>query len=96
MSTKNSLGKALKIIRKTKNITQEDFSSVSSRTYISTIERGLYSPTVDKVNEISNVLNIHPLTLLALAFLIENNEPDPVKVFSQVIGELGELKKGIS
>lgn len=67
-----AFGQALKRLRKSSRKTQEDFSVVSSRTYLSTLERGLKSPTIDKVDEISNLMGIHPLTLLAATYLLKN------------------------
>jgi transcriptional regulator with XRE-family HTH domain len=66
--TKNDIGSALRYIRKLKGISQEDFSEQSSRTYVSTLERGLKSPTLSKIEELSAVLGIHPLTLLVLSY----------------------------
>jgi transcriptional regulator with XRE-family HTH domain len=66
--TKNDIGSALRYIRKLKGISQEDFSEQSSRTYVSTLERGLKSPTLSKIDELSAVLGIHPLTLLVLSY----------------------------
>jgi len=40
---------------------------VSSRTYLSSLERALKSPTIDKLEEISGVLNVSPATLLLVA-----------------------------
>ncbi len=68
MDIRQAFAKALRQARKTRGLTQEDFSLVSSRTYLSTLERGLKSPTLDKIQSISEVLGIHPLTLLLLAF----------------------------
>lgn len=48
---------------------QEALDSVSSRTYISTLERGLKSPTLDKIDQIASELNMHPLSLLAFSFV---------------------------
>ena len=45
MAAGNSLAKALKIVRKARGLSQEAFSDVSSRTYMSTLERDLKSPT---------------------------------------------------
>lgn len=73
-----AFGEALKRIRNARGKTQEDFSDVSSRTYVSTLERGLKSPTLDKLSEISGVLEIHPLTLVAAAYLIQ--QPDRTDV----------------
>ena len=69
MSTKHAFAKALKTIRLSKGLTQEDFGEVSSRTYLSTLERGLKSPTLDKIEALSKMMDIHPLTLLTLTYL---------------------------
>ncbi len=49
-------------------MSQEAFSDVSSRTYMSTLERDLKSPTLNKLAELCAVMEIHPLTLLTLAY----------------------------
>lgn len=67
-----AFGKALQRLRKSRRKTQEDFAVVSSRTYLSTLERGLKSPTIDKVDDISNLMGIHPLTLLAATYLLKH------------------------
>jgi len=64
MNINEAFGIALKKARKSKNKTQEDFALVSSRTYISSLERGLKSITIEKLEEISAVIGVHPLTLL--------------------------------
>jgi transcriptional regulator with XRE-family HTH domain len=51
---------------------QEAFELVSSRTYVSALERGLKQPTVPKVDALARVLGIHPMSLLALAYLAPN------------------------
>lgn len=38
-------------------LTQEDFGLVSNRTYLSALERGLKSPTIDKLQEIAQVID---------------------------------------
>jgi len=63
-----SLAKALKTIRKARGLSQEAFSDVSSRTYLSTLERNLKSPTLSKLDELCEVMEVHPLTLLVLAY----------------------------
>ncbi len=68
MTTQNSLATALKAVRKARGLSQEAFSDVSSRTYLSSLERGLKSPTLSKLDDICEVMKIHPLTLLALAY----------------------------
>lgn len=65
---KPSLPDALRRIRKARGLSQEAFSDVSSRTYLSSLERGLKSPTLNKIEDVCAVLDVHPLTLLVLAY----------------------------
>ncbi|WP_370583238.1 XRE family transcriptional regulator [Methylophilus sp. QUAN] len=58
---------------------------------MSTLERGLYSPTVEKVDAIAKVIGIHPLTLLTLSYLIASNDTDPTKVLNQIQIELNQF-----
>jgi len=69
MRSEAKIGKALQLLRQAANLTQEDFELVSSRTYISTVERGLKSPTLGKIDQLAQVLGVHPLTLLTLAYI---------------------------
>ncbi|HEJ5030227.1 TPA: helix-turn-helix transcriptional regulator [Pseudomonas aeruginosa] len=68
MAAAYSLAKALKTVRKARGLSQEAFSDVSSRTYMSTLERDLKSPTISKLDELCEVMEVHPLTLLTLAY----------------------------
>jgi transcriptional regulator with XRE-family HTH domain len=65
-------GKGLQKARKSRELTQEDFSVVSSRTYLSSLERGLKAPTISKIDEIAGVIGVHPLSLIAYAYLPPN------------------------
>ncbi|CAM3956636.1 HTH cro/C1-type domain-containing protein [Bordetella tumbae] len=65
---KPSLPDALRRIRKARGLSQEAFSDVSSRTYLSSLERGLKSPTLNKIEDLCALLNVHPLTLLVLTY----------------------------
>jgi len=66
---KSDIGFALRAARTWRGLAQESFDLVSGRTYISAIERGLKDPTVGKINQLAEVLEIHPLTLLSLAYI---------------------------
>jgi transcriptional regulator with XRE-family HTH domain len=68
MPPKNAFPAALKALRKSRGLSQEDFSDVSSRTYLSSLERGLKNPTLSKIVELCEVMEVHPLTLLTLAY----------------------------
>ncbi len=68
MAAKNSLAAAIRTVRKARGLSQEAFSDVSSRTYMSSLERDLKSPTIHKLAELCEVMEVHPLTLLTLAY----------------------------
>ncbi|KVS13172.1 MULTISPECIES: helix-turn-helix domain-containing protein [Burkholderia cepacia complex] len=68
MAAKNSLATAIRTVRKARGLSQEAFSDVSSRTYMSSLERNLKSPTLHKLTELCEVMEVHPLTLLTLAY----------------------------
>ena len=71
MSLRQSLATAIRTVRKKKGLTQEDFGVVSSRTYLSSLERGLKSPTIDKLEDIAGVLDVHPAAILLMAYAIQ-------------------------
>ena len=92
MATTNSLATALKTVRKARGLSQEAFSDVSSRTYLSTLERGLKSPTLSKLSALCEVMEIHPLTLLTLAYA-GDKESNITGLLAQVQSELAPLLK---
>lgn len=68
MAEQHSLAEGLKTVGKARGLSQEEFSCISSRTYISTLECDLKSPTISKLAELCKVMDIHPITLLMLAY----------------------------
>tara|TARA_R110001592_G_scaffold240929_2_gene501339 strand:- start:172102 stop:172389 length:288 start_codon:yes stop_codon:yes gene_type:complete len=85
-----SLARALKAVRKARGLSQEAFSDVSSRTYMSTLERDLKSPTLSKLAELCEVMEVHPLTLLTLAYT-GDSEDQADQLLAQVRQELEEI-----
>ncbi|HDQ4464501.1 TPA: helix-turn-helix transcriptional regulator [Pseudomonas aeruginosa] len=83
-----AFGLALKQARTSKNLTQEDFSSVSSRTYLSTLERGLKSPTLEKIEQLAGALDLHPLTLLVATYAMREDRSDVDCLLQKIRGEL--------
>ncbi|MGH2433792.1 MAG: helix-turn-helix domain-containing protein [Pseudomonas sp.] len=68
MELKKAFGKVFRWFRKERAISQDDLSEVSGRTYISSLERGMYSPTIEKLDALAPMLNIHPITLLVCTY----------------------------
>lgn len=83
-------GVGLQLARKSRGLTQEDFSVVSSRTYMSSLERGKKSPTISKLEELASVLNVQPLSLLALAYAPDSDQ-ERKKFFALIAAELESI-----
>ena len=92
MAAKHTLSEALKTIRKARGLSQEAFSNVSSRTYMSSLERDLKSPTLNKLAELCEVMEIHPLTLLTLAYAGDDTQ-QAEQLLAQVWQELKAVTK---
>ncbi|OLO11216.1 transcriptional regulator [Chromohalobacter japonicus] len=88
MDIRHAFGTALQRCRKAHGLSQEDFSEVSSRTYLSSLERGLKSPTLAKVDELASVLGVHPLTLLAECYRLRDDQDDVEALLERVRSEL--------
>ena len=91
MNLRQSLATAIRTVRKNKGLTQEDFGVISSRTYLSSLERGLKSPTVDKLEEIAEVLGMHPATILLMAYAIQTPPSERDSFINEVAGQAKSL-----
>jgi len=89
----SSFGRALRYARRARGLPQEEFDAVSSRTYISTIERGLKQPTIAKVDALAGVLGLHPLTLLALSYCSRHSPLEIRRLLDQVRAEIEGLDR---
>ncbi|MEJ8850813.1 helix-turn-helix transcriptional regulator [Variovorax rhizosphaerae] len=88
---RSDFGSALRIARKAVGLPQEAFDQISSRTYISSLERGLKTPTILKVDDLATVLKVHPLTLLALCYLPKPTPAATERLLNRVTNELQRL-----
>jgi transcriptional regulator with XRE-family HTH domain len=91
MELKEAFARSLRHIRKQRGLTQEDFSTLSSRTYLSSLERGLKSPTIEKLEELAIVMSVHPLTLLTAAYLTKEGLTECRLLTERVEEELKSL-----
>lgn len=88
MDLKQAFGTTLKRIRLSKGLTQEDFDIVSSRTYLSSLERGLKCPTIEKLDQLATVLGVHPVTLLLASYAYLSDAKDVTNVLDAITEEL--------
>jgi len=86
-----NFARALRAVRRARGLAQEEFDQISSRTYISSLERGLKQPTLSKVVSLAEVLDVHPLTLLTLSFCDNLSQKEAGRVLERVSAEVAEL-----
>lgn len=91
MKLRVAFSASLKDIRQAKGLTQEDFGVVSSRTYISMLERGLRTPTLEKIEQLAKAMKVHPVTLVALTYMKARAQRDPRILLSTIEKELTAL-----
>ncbi|QXI26258.1 helix-turn-helix domain-containing protein [Pseudomonas vanderleydeniana] len=92
MSLKATFAAVLKAMRATRGISQKTLAEVSSRTYISKLERGQCCPTLEMVTALSEALNVSPLTLIAITLGAQSGQPIE-NLVSRIEQEAEELKR---
>lgn len=93
INTRQAFAKSLRQCREYKALTQEDFGEKSSRTYVSTLERGLKSPTLEKIDDLAGVLEVHPLVLLAMTYVDFSNKTELAASFEEICNEIISISK---
>lgn len=96
MNLRHALALAIRTARRTRHLTQEDFGIVSSRTYMSTLERGLKSPTIDKLDEIGQTLKMHPVSVILAAYVLHAGPEDEKATVERIIEESSALLAQVS
>lgn len=86
MELKQALGKAIKELRLSSDLSQESVGA--SQSYISDVERGIKSPSVIKLAELAENMGVHPLTILAKSYLLANPELTVQSLLEQLRQEL--------
>ncbi len=71
MPSKQAVGKAFRLARKAAGLSQDDFTYMSSRTFVSSIERGLKSPTIEKLSQLCELIGTEPALVVMLATSID-------------------------
>lgn len=66
VSSRENLARNLKALRKSKGLSQEALAGDAGvdRTYVSALERRIYSLSIDKLDRLAEALNVEPYVLL--------------------------------
>ncbi|QYX46935.1 helix-turn-helix transcriptional regulator [Pseudomonas tussilaginis] len=86
---KRALGEVLKSYRLNRNFSQEGMGP--SQTYISNIERGRWSASLDKIEQMSNVLGVHPASIIIAGYLTAQGGKTSDEVLERIRSELKEI-----
>lgn len=58
---------------------------------MSSLERGLKAPTLNKIEELAEVMDFHPLTLLTLSYMMNSKDGSAEALFRKVANEIQEI-----
>lgn len=86
---KRALGDVLKSYRLKRNISQESMGP--SQTYISNLERGRWSASIDKIEQMAKMLGVHPVSVILAGYLSSEEEADSDKLLERIRNELREI-----
>lgn len=90
MSLRIAYGSALKFLRARQDASQEDLGHAIDRSYISRLERGERSVTLDVSHSLAEALDVDPLTLLVLTYAAERGQT-PQQVVGHLLGDLTSI-----
>jgi len=92
MSVKTAIAAVLKAMRRARGLSQNNLAEVSSRTYVSKLERAQSSPALEMMTTLSAPLNISPLTLVAITIGTETKQPisSLIKLVEDEIADLAQ------
>lgn len=86
MELKYAFGQALRELRMSKDLSQESIGA--SQSYVSDVERGLKTPSIEKLDEFASIIGIHPVTILAKSYLVKDRSLSAEDLMALVRKEL--------
>ncbi|PYC12527.1 transcriptional regulator [Pseudomonas jessenii] len=89
LELKRAIGASVKAYRLKKNIPQESLGP--SQPYISNLEAGRGSASLDKIEQMADVLGIHPMSIIFAGYLTSNEDADKERLFETIRRDLAEI-----
>ncbi|WP_411960381.1 helix-turn-helix domain-containing protein [Pseudomonas mandelii] len=89
LELKRAIGTSVKAYRLKKNIPQESLGP--SQPYISNLEAGRGSASIDKIEQMADVLGIHPMSIIFAGYLTSNEGATKENLFERIRTELAEI-----
>ncbi|WP_122468417.1 helix-turn-helix domain-containing protein [Pseudomonas viridiflava] len=79
---------ALKWLRLRRGLSQQHFVGVVSREHLSRLERGVSQPNLQLIRDLAKVLEVHPMSLMTLAFQLSDGLLPFVDLVQVIASEL--------
>jgi transcriptional regulator with XRE-family HTH domain len=86
---KRALGASMKLYRLKKNIPQESLGP--SQPYISTLEAGRGSASIDKIEQMAGVLGVHPVSIILAGYLSSDDDVTTDQLLERIRNELLQI-----
>lgn len=86
---KRALGAVLREYRVKRKIAQEGMGP--SQSYISNLESGRWSPSLDKIEQMAAVLGIHPATIILAGYIKAGEQTTPEELIERIQSELKQI-----
>lgn len=89
LELKQAIGTSIKSYRLKRNIPQESLGP--SQPYISNLEAGRGSASIDKIEQMADVLGVHPMSIIFAGYLTSNENSNKDDLFERIRMELAEI-----
>jgi transcriptional regulator with XRE-family HTH domain len=86
---KRAIGISVRSYRLKRDIPQENLGP--SQPYISNIEAGRGSASIDKIEQMADVLGVHPMSIIFAGYLTSSEGANKEQLFERIRGELAEI-----
>jgi transcriptional regulator with XRE-family HTH domain len=86
---KRALGASLRSYRLKRDVSQESLGP--SQPYISNLEAGRGSASIDKIEQMALILGVHPVSIILAGYLGSSEEADTEGVLNRIHSELREI-----
>lgn len=94
MTLKLAVAAVLRTLRSGQRLTNESVNDATSRQYLTQLEHGKSSISLEKLQAISTALGMSPLTFIALALSVSSDgHPQPQALLESAQAELDEFEK---
>ena len=89
LELKRAIGTSIKSYRLRRDIPQESLGP--SQPYISNLEAGRGSASIDKIEQMAEVLGVHPMSIIFASYLTSSKETSKDQLFERIRIELAEI-----